>query len=439
MLLKRRFVRSWGQLGMTSKWRKVSLFDCTSELGDGLHGTPKYNPDGEYAFINGNNLCNGRIIIKPETKHVDATQFEKHKKNLTDRTILVSINGTLGNVGVYNGEKVILGKSACYFNVLESFDKDFIKYIVMSPKFQTYLQNNATGTTIKNISLKQMRDYIFYVPDLETQQKISSILSAIDDKITLNTAINNNLEQQANSIFKSWFVNFETFDEERVESPIGSLIPKSLKMVQIADIPHDLETGKRPKGGAVSDGIPSVGAENVKKLGEFNPSSAKFIPFEFASKMKKGAIKGYELLLYKDGGKPGTFIPHFSMFGEGFPYTDFFINEHVFKLDFYNHGFNEFMYFYFQTDYPYHWLANNGGKAAVPGINQRDVNAIWCYDPTHPKIQEFCQWVEPVFTTILANCAQNMKLAQLRDTLLLKLMEGEIDISNKRGNSNNGI
>ena len=200
-------------------------------------------------------------------------------------------------------------------------------------------------------------------------------------------------------------------------------------MVQIADIPHDLETGKRPKGGAVSSGIPSVGAENVKKLGEFNFSSAKYIPYEFASKMKKGAIKGYELLLYKDGGKPGTFIPHFSMFGEGFPYSEFFINEHIFMLDFYNRGFNEFMYFYLQTDYPYHWLANNGGKAAVPGINQQDVNAIWCYDPTHPKIQEFCKWVEPIFTTILTNCAQNMKLAQLRDTLIPKLVNGEIDVS----------
>ncbi len=214
-----------------------------------------------------------------------------------------------------------------------------------------------------------------------------------------------------------------------VESPIGTLIPASLKMVQIADIPHDLETGKRPKGGAVADGIPSVGAENVKKLGDFNPSSAKYIPFEFAEKMKKGEIKGYEVLLYKDGGKPGTFIPHFSMFGEGFPYSEFYINEHVFKLDFYDRGFNEFMYFYLQTDYPYNWLANNGGKAAVPGINQQDVNTIWCFSPEHPMIQEYCKWVQPIFTTILKNCTQNMELAALRDTLLPKLMNGEIDVS----------
>ena len=415
---------------MTSEWKETTLEDCTSLLGDGLHGTPQYTQNGEYAFVNGNNLVNGRIIIKPDTKRVNRTQFEKYKKELCDRTIMVSINGTLGNVALYNGEKIILGKSACYFNVLESVDKDFIRYVVSSPFFRTYLETNATGTTIKNISLKQMRDYSFYIPGYETQKRISGILRSIDDRISLNTAINENLEQQAQALFKAWFVDFEPFQEELVESPIGTWIPASLEMIQIADIPHDLETGKRPKGGAVTDGIPSVGAENVKKLGEFNQSSAKFIPFEFAEKMKKGAINGYELLLYKDGGKPGTFIPHFSMFGEGFPYSSFFINEHVFKLDFHNRGFNEFMYFYLQTDYPYHWLANNGGKAAVPGINQQDVNAIWCYSPNNPIVQQFCKWVEPIFTTILKNCAQNMKLTQLRDTLLPKLMNGEIDVSN---------
>ena len=88
-----------------------------------------------------------------------------------------------------------------------------------------------------------------------------------------------------------------------IEAPTGFKVPSSLKMVQIQDLPHVLETGKRPKGGAVSKGIPSVGAENVKELGVFDSSSAKYIPREFAQTMKKGKIEGYELLMYKDGGK----------------------------------------------------------------------------------------------------------------------------------------
>ena len=241
--------------------------------------------------------------------------------------------------------------------------------------------------------------------------------------------INNNLEQQAKTLFKSWFVDFEPFDESFVDSPIGTKIPHSLQMVQIGSLSHILETGKRPKGGAVATGVPSIGAENVKRLGEVNFASAKYIPVEFAQKMDKGKVHGYELMLYKDGGKPGTFIPHFSMFGEGFPYDDFYINEHVFKLDFGDKGFNEFCYFYLQTDYPYNWLANNGGKAAVPGINQHDVNSIWIYHPDNPIVKEYCKWVQPIFTTILRNCSQNVKLSQLRDALLPKLMSGELDVS----------
>lgn len=242
--------------------------------------------------------------------------------------------------------------------------------------------------------------------------------------------VNDNLQQQAQSVFTDWFVRFTPFaNDEFVASPIEMEIPKALSMIQIGDVPHILETGRRPKGGAADSGIPSVGAENVKQLGKFDFSSKKFIPEDFAAKQKTGRIKGYELLLYKDGGKPGTFIPHFSMFGEGFPYTEFFINEHVFKLDFFDRGKNIFAYFYMQTDYATSWLANNGGKAAIPGINQQDVRAIWIYDMDHPQVQQFCRWVEPLFKTIFCNCYENMRLADLRDTLLPKLISGEIDVS----------
>ena len=176
-----------------AEWIATNLEECTDVLGDGLHGTPKYTENGEYAFVNGNNLVDGEILIKKETKRVDYSQYEKYKKPLTDRTILVSINGTLGNVGVYNSEKIILGKSACFFNVKESVDKDFIYYIVSSPAVKQYLESNATGTTIKNISLKQMRKYAFSLPQISEQKRISSVLRGIDEKIKNNRAINNNL------------------------------------------------------------------------------------------------------------------------------------------------------------------------------------------------------------------------------------------------------
>ena len=336
--------------------------------------------------------------------------------------------------GVGGTGDVKLTKERCYLtNLSIAADIDtnvvvpeYLYYYFMSQNLR-YLDS---GSAQSQITISDLERVIILVPSLSDQQIVCSYLKLLDNKIENNKEINKNLEQQAQAVFKSWFVDFEPFEDSLIETPIGSYAPSSLKMVQIANIPHILETGKRPKGGAVSSGVPSIGAENVKELGIVNFSSAKYIPEEFAQKMKTGAINGYELLLYKDGGKPGTFIPHFSMFGEGFPYQKFFINEHVFKLDFGDHGYNEFAYFYMQTDYAYHWLAHNGCKAAVPGINQQNVNDIWIYDPQNSKVREFCEWVQPIFTNIFKNCAQNVKLASLRDTLLPKLMFGELDVTN---------
>jgi len=160
-------------------WETKELRELTTILGDGLHGTPKYTIDGDYYFINGNNLNDGKIEFKENTKRVNVDEFNKHKKNLTDRTVLVSINGTLGNVAFYNGEKIILGKSACYFNLKENVDKGFVKYVLSSRYFIDYAHREATGATIKNVSLKSMREFKVPLPPLKEQQTIVCQLDAL--------------------------------------------------------------------------------------------------------------------------------------------------------------------------------------------------------------------------------------------------------------------
>lgn len=147
---------------MSCNWPQVSLAEVTSKIGDGLHGTPKYDDNGEYFFINGNNLSNGSIIINESTKRASEEEYLKHKKDLNDRTILVSINGTLGNIGTYQGEKVFLGKSACYLNILPDIDKDFIRYVLTGNDFQNYIHNLATGSEgSPHFSPKLCRTYRF--------------------------------------------------------------------------------------------------------------------------------------------------------------------------------------------------------------------------------------------------------------------------------------
>lgn len=175
------------------EWKKYKLRDVTSILGDGLHGTPNYDDNGTVFFINGNNLENGVITIKRDTKRVTIEEASKYQKPLSDRTIFVSINGTIGNVAKYNGETCILGKSACYFNVKPDIYLDFIYYVVSSKFFKTSINQLATGTTIKNVSLETMRNFSFLMPNFTLQEKISRILRSLDDKIALNKRINDNL------------------------------------------------------------------------------------------------------------------------------------------------------------------------------------------------------------------------------------------------------
>ena len=153
-------------------WNWARLSNITSILGDGIHGTPEYDATGTVYFINGNNLSNGSIEIKTDTKKVSEQEAEKHKRLLNSTTVLVSINGTLGNVAFYNGENVILGKSVCYFNLMGNIDKQYIKHILETEYFTEYAKNVATGSTIKNVPLAGMRNFLIPVPPITEQHRI---------------------------------------------------------------------------------------------------------------------------------------------------------------------------------------------------------------------------------------------------------------------------
>lgn len=416
--------------GVSMEWKEVRLGDVCSELSDGLHKAPKFIVNGEYIFVNAKNLYNGYILDNDLTKKTSHEEYLKYKKPLGKHSILYSIDGTIGNIAKYRGEKCVLGKGACYINCNpEIVESSYLYYQLQSPHFKSYIHLMSTGSTIKHISLKTMRDYVFELPSLEDQRRIASILSSLDRKIELNNKINADLEEMAQAIFKNWFVDFEPFkDGKFVDSELG-MIPEGWKVSQIADIPHILETGKRPKGGAVEKGIPSVGAEHVKGMCAYDYSKTKYINCEFAAKLKTGKINGYELMIYKDGGKPGYFIPNFSIFGEGYPFENCYLNEHVFKLDFDgNKEFNIFCYFFFKTEQIMSYFNAQGAKAAIPGINKKDVENIYIFSPDNESVIKFGEFAYPLFKQMLKNAIENRTLSTLRDTLLPRLMSGELEV-----------
>ena len=164
-------------------WRWTRLNNIVSILGDGLHGTPTFSEKGEYYFINGNNLNNGSIIIKPDTKKVDVNEYNKYKKELNNNTMFISINGTVGNIAFYNNEQIILGKSACFFNLINEYLKKYLFYFFKTDYFIKYALINATGTTIRNVSLKVMRNTLIPIPSLVEQERIVKKLNHITNII----------------------------------------------------------------------------------------------------------------------------------------------------------------------------------------------------------------------------------------------------------------
>ena len=157
-------------------WDEKALGELSDKIGDGLHGTPKYTDDGEYFFVNGNNLENGVIEIKDNTKRVNHDEYEKFKLDLNSSTVLLSINGTIGKTAFYNGEPIILGKSACYINVLPALLKEYLRYYLVSDGFFNYVKSNSRQATITNLGLKEIRRMPIPTPSLDEQQSIVATL-----------------------------------------------------------------------------------------------------------------------------------------------------------------------------------------------------------------------------------------------------------------------
>ena len=391
-----------------AEWITTTLEECTDILGDGLHGTPKYTENGEYAFVNGNNLVDGEILIKKETKRVDYSQYDKYKKPLTNRTILVSINGTLGNVGVYGSEKIILGKSACYFNVKESVDKDFIYYIVSSPTFKQYLESNATGTTIKNISLKQMREYTFELPEIGEQKRISSVLRKIDEKIKNNRAINNNLEEQLSALFVNMFGH-----------SIDSLDNSDIKLGDLIE-----SVDNRGKTPPLSDEPTDYPIIDVRALS----SNSRIIDYtnctKYVSKetynnwFRSGHPKEYDILISTVGSLAEMKI---------FLGTTGCIAQNV--VGFRTKDISP-LYLYQYLNYIKNDLVAYNIGSVQPSIKVTHIIKHSIYVASKEDIEIFDSIARNITKKIFANCQENEALKQMRDTLLPKLMSGEFDVSN---------
>lgn len=190
-LSKSIFIEMFGDpIKNEKKWCMIFLEKLCEEIGDGLHGTPLYDENGKYFFINGNNLNEGKININKNTKAIGVEEYKRLFIKLNKNTILISINGTLGKLAFYNDEEVILGKSVCYCNLKNEINKVFVYEVMNSNFFKEFLNSSSTKSTIKNVSLKTIRNFLLIVPPRELQDKFETKIKAIyKSKIEIQKSI----------------------------------------------------------------------------------------------------------------------------------------------------------------------------------------------------------------------------------------------------------
>ena len=399
------------------EWKEYKLGEVCTELSDGLHKAPKFKMGGDYIFVNAKNIVGGFIVDNDPTKKSTLEEYLKYASPLNDTSILYSIDGTIGNVALYRGEKCILGKGACYMNPNpQVLDRMFLYYELQSPRFKSYIDKMSTGSTIKHISLKTMRGYNFTFPSLETQRQISSILQSLDDKIEINRRINDNLEQQAQALFKSWFIDFDPFKGGEFEETELGFIPKDWEVVSlsaIADYINGLAMQKyRPTDG--ESGIPVL---KIKELGQgrTDDSSELCSPSLIGSKyiIDDGDIifswSGTLMVKVWCGGKCG-------------------LNQHLFVVK--------------PKEYPqwfaYQWTKHHldnfihiaKDKAVTMGhIKRGELDKAKVVVPDETNMATIDLMMKPIHNQIISNMKESRRLASLRDTLLPRLMSGELKVN----------
>lgn len=393
------------------EWKEVRLGDVCSELSDGLHKAPKFIEKGEYIFVNAKNLYNGYILDNDPTKKTSREEYLKYKKPLGKHTILYSIDGTIGNIARYRGEKCVLGKGACYLNCNPQIvESSYLYYQLQGPHFKSYIHLMSTGSTIKHISLKTMREYVFELPSLTDQRRIASILSSLDGKIELNNKINADLEEMAQAIFKNWFVDFEPFkDGKFVDSELG-MIPEGWKVGRLEDI-AEITMGQSPAGNSLN--------ENREGMMFYQGSSDFGFRFPsirvFTTEPKRLAVANSVLFSVRAPVGDINVAKEECCIGRG-----------VASIK--SKSSHDSYLFYTMKSLHKLFDSFDGEGTVFGSINKKTLSAIQILLPSEGIVEQFNDVASSFDNRIRCLSEESSRLSLLRDTLLPRLMSGELEI-----------
>lgn len=404
-------------------WKEYKLSDIMNLIGGGTPKTsvPEYW-NGDIPWISVKDFNGERRFVGITEKTITQAGLDNSStKILSKGDVIISARGTVGELAIIPSDMAF--NQSCYgLRAKEFVDPTFLYYLLKQSV--AVLKHNTHGSVFDTITKETFEGININLPPLPTQQKIAQILSSLDDKIELNNKINANLEQQAQALFKSWFVDFE---------PFGGEMPAGWKVGTLSDV-ADYYNGyafssKELLDEPNDDCFDVFKQGHIVKGGGFNADGTKsWFPKAKCDKLQNFILKKGDILMAMTDMKGNVAILGNTAI---MPIDDkYIVNQRVGLL----RAKKEL-----EVDYPYLYLltnehdflmdlrsrANSGVQVNLSStaIKESQINVA-----TNEDYKKFNNLVLPLFEKILANQLENTKLSNLRDTLLPKLMNGEIKI-----------
>lgn len=411
---------------MEYKLGKVSTFY------DSLHKTPKnYNIYG-YPMVRVKDISTGFLDLSScfNVSEDDYLEFSKKYKPQSGDIIITRV-GTYGNIAlVTNDKRFCLGQNTVILNVDKKIiDNKYLFYYLTSSMGQQQIESKVTGSTQKTISLKSLKEINIIRHNFYKEKQIGDLLYKIDNKINNNKQIIANLEELSQTLFKRWFVGFEFPDEngnpykssggEMVESELGE-IPKGWIVNNINDFANNnVITGKTPstkvKENYSETGIPFLTIPDMHK-DVFALNTERYISETGIEKLEKKILEKNSLAISCIA-TPGL-VSIIS--------NDTLTNQ---QINSFTPNKTELYYLYFYLKGMRNYIRDLGsGGSATLNLNKTQFEKIKLVKPINELLLKYDKLVHSNFEIILNFQKENNYLIQLRDTLLPKLMSGEIEI-----------
>ena len=398
------------------EWNQYRLIDILDTLIDYRGKTPKKTISG-VPLITAKIIKNGRIETPTEFISFDDYYSWMVRGFPKVGDVVLTTEAPLGEVAQLNDDNIALAQRVVTLRGKNGIlDNTYLKYFFLSHVGQQRLKARETGTTVTGIKQSELREVVVDTPPYDIQVKISSILKSLDDKIEVNRRLNENLEQQAQALFKSWFVDFEPFKNgEFVESELG-MIPKGWRVGCFIDLINVMP------GGTPSTNI-SEYWDNAT-IPFFSPKDAHGVYcFDTEKHITEKGLNNCSSHLYP---KDTLFITARGTVGKiSLAAVPMAMNQSNYALVA-KDGIGKF-YLYLLAQTIVSILLKKANGAVFSAITTKDFKEnIVC--PSSVVISQFEEMVKPMFDSIHALMNESLRLAELRDTLLPKLMSGELKL-----------